>query len=85
MLQTELRRQISELQAERNGNEEKVRRDMEESEKKMRDTEALYKEQIRQHSVTICAMEEKLTKLNKKNKDYQAEIDKLKQTLAGKL
>lgn len=63
--------------------EEKARRDAEESEKKMRESEALYKEQIRQHSVTIVAMEEKLVKLNKKNKEHNAEMDKLKQALAG--
>ncbi|CAL1541605.1 unnamed protein product [Lymnaea stagnalis] len=37
-----------------------------------------YKEQIKQHSVTICTMEERVDKLMKKNKDYQEQINKLK-------
>lgn len=37
-----------------------------------------YKEQIKQHSVTICTMEETLDKLTRKNKDYQEQINKLK-------
>lgn len=42
-----------------------------------------FKEQNKQHSVTICAMEERLIKLMKKNKDYQEEISVLKKTLQG--
>lgn len=42
-----------------------------------------YKEQNKQHSVTICAMEERLIKLMKKNKDYQEEITVLKKTIQG--
>ena len=41
-------------------------------------------EQIRQHSVTICAMEERLNKVMKRNKDYQAEITQLKGALQGR-
>ncbi|XP_012938501.1 forkhead-associated domain-containing protein 1 [Aplysia californica] len=37
-----------------------------------------YKEQIKQHSVTICTMEERLEKLMKKNKDYQEQLSKLR-------
>ncbi|CAH1772597.1 unnamed protein product [Owenia fusiformis] len=40
-----------------------------------------YKEQIKQHSVTICAMEERLNKVMKKNKEYQAEITGLRKSM----
>ena len=42
-----------------------------------------FKEQNRQHSVTICAMEERLKKLMKKNKDYQDDISTHKKTIHG--
>ncbi|GFO36050.1 forkhead-associated domain-containing protein 1 [Plakobranchus ocellatus] len=37
-----------------------------------------YKEQVSQHSVTICSMEERLEKLTKKNKDLQEQLSKLR-------
>ena len=40
---------------------------------------AAYKEQINQHSVTICAMEERLNKVMKKNKELNNEVSNLKQ------
>lgn len=45
----------------------------------------VYKEQVRQHSVTICSMEERLSKLNKRSKDYQEEISVLKKNNSGKM
>lgn len=44
-----------------------------------------YKEQLRQHAATICAMEERLNKVVKKNKDYQSEIASLKANINGML
>ena len=42
-----------------------------------------FKEQIRQHSVTICTMEERLNKVMKKNKDYQSELSHMRETITG--
>ena len=39
---------------------------------------------VRQHSVTICAMEERLVKTNKKNKDLQMQLTSFKQEILGK-
>ncbi|XP_055863353.1 forkhead-associated domain-containing protein 1-like isoform X1 [Biomphalaria glabrata] len=43
-----------------------------------------YREQIKQHSVTIVTMEERLEKMMKKNKDYVDEISKLKSEKSSK-
>ncbi|GFS06405.1 forkhead-associated domain-containing protein 1 [Elysia marginata] len=37
-----------------------------------------YQEQVKQHSVTICSMEERLEKSAKKNKDLQEQLSKLR-------
>ena len=42
-----------------------------------------YKEQVRQHAVTICSMEERLAKLTKRNKDLLEESGGLKKTNSG--
>jgi len=41
------------------------------------------REQVKQHSLTICAMEERLNKVVKKNKEAQTEINHLKKTIQG--
>lgn len=51
--------------------------------KKNADDLESYKEQVRQHSVTICAMEERLSKLNKKSKIFQEEAAALKKSNTG--
>lgn len=57
--------------------------EFEEREKKYEADLLSFKEQNKQHSVTICAMEERLKKLMKKNKDYQDEISSHKKTIQG--
>ncbi|CAC5400757.1 unnamed protein product [Mytilus coruscus] len=52
-----------------------------EREKKYEQDLLSFKEQTKQHSVTICAMEERLKKLMKKNKEYQDEISSHKKTI----
>ena len=52
--------------------------------KKMEESVDCYKEQVRQHSVTICSMEERLSKLTKRNKDFQEEASTLKKSNAGR-
>jgi chromosome segregation ATPase len=61
----------------------KLQCELDNSLRKGSDSVESFKEQIRQHSVTICAMEERLNKVVKKNKDYQAEVTALKQTITG--
>ncbi|KAI0210169.1 hypothetical protein LSAT2_005102 [Lamellibrachia satsuma] len=39
------------------------------------------REQVKQHSLTICAMEERLNKVVKKNKEAQTEMNHLKKTI----
>ena len=41
------------------------------------------REQVKQHSLTICAMEERLNKVVRKNKEAQTEINHLKKTIQG--
>ena len=43
-----------------------------------------YKEQIKQHSVTICAMEERISKVMKKSKDSIEESEKYRKEIQGK-
>ncbi|XP_076472466.1 forkhead-associated domain-containing protein 1-like [Babylonia areolata] len=62
-LKTEVGTLEEEVGAERRGREEEVEG---------------YKEQVRQHSVTICSMEERLAKLNKRNADHLAEVAALR-------
>ncbi|KAK7094158.1 forkhead-associated domain-containing protein 1-like isoform X2 [Littorina saxatilis] len=50
---------------------------------KMEENVESYKEQVRQHSVTICSMEERLAKLTKRNKDYHDEMSSLKKSNSG--
>ncbi|ELT87042.1 hypothetical protein CAPTEDRAFT_113772, partial [Capitella teleta] len=59
----------------------RVRQEAGEGSKKYEEEASSYKEQIRQHSVTICALEERLNKSVKKSKDYQSEITQLKKTV----
>ena len=67
-----MRMEVSQLQEEK-----------EELSKKIEENVESYKEQVRQHSVTICSMEERLAKLTKRNKDYVEELSTLKKTNAG--
>ena len=41
------------------------------------------REQVKQHSLTICAMEERLNRVVKKNKEAQTENNNLKKTVQG--
>ena len=82
--QGELKEKIAHLESQGSSVESQLQSQKEGVEKDMQEKEETYKETIRQHSVTICAMEERLNKVVKKNKDYQAEITQLRQTISGK-
>ena len=83
--QVELREQVSQLESQCSDKERQVSKSTELSKLKYQEEIACYQEQIRQHSVTICAMEERLNKVLKKNKDHQAEITQLNSTIQGKV
>lgn len=83
MFQVELREQIARLERTKESEIQAVRVDLLSAQKKVEDGACNYQEQIRQHSVTICAMEERLNKVMKKNKDYQSEITTLRGTIQG--
>ncbi|XP_064642257.1 forkhead-associated domain-containing protein 1-like [Lineus longissimus] len=83
-LEVELREKIAELETAKAKAAEEFASEKGALECKADEDMGSFKEQIRQHSVTICAMEERLNKVMKKNKDYQAEISELKQKIAEK-
>ena len=78
ILQTQLRDQIKVLESGSSEEMERLKKELADWEMKLESHVNSYKEQIRQHSVTICTLEERLNKVVKKNKDYQAEITQLK-------
>ncbi|KAK3104566.1 hypothetical protein FSP39_005088 [Pinctada imbricata] len=79
--EAELREQIEKLGQQNEEISSKNSSEINDREKKYEEDIEAYKEQNKQHSVTICAMEERLIKLMKKNKDYQEEITTLKKTI----
>lgn len=72
-LEERMKTEVSQLQEEKD-----------ELTKKIEENVESYKEQVRQHSVTICSMEERLGKLTKRNKDYVDELSTLKKANAGR-
>ncbi|XP_059145230.1 forkhead-associated domain-containing protein 1-like [Physella acuta] len=73
-----LREEILKLEQLRIEDSEKLSSERKSLEEKFESDLSTYKEQIKQHSVTICTMEERVEKLMKKNKDYQEQINKVK-------
>ncbi|XP_041377667.1 forkhead-associated domain-containing protein 1-like isoform X2 [Gigantopelta aegis] len=80
-LEIELRDEIARLEQSRSEEIERLRAEKEELEKKFSMDVESYKEQNKQHAMTICVMEERIVKITKKNKDYQEEITELKKTV----
>ncbi|XP_013409722.1 forkhead-associated domain-containing protein 1-like [Lingula anatina] len=77
----ELRDQLAKLEAEKNAEIAELKLSRSDAAEESNKEVTSYKEQIKQHSVTICAMEERVMKLTKKNKDYQTEVTALKQQI----
>lgn len=82
-IQEELEARIKALETEKLELSTQLSSEAQDRDKKYEQDIEAYKEQNKQHSVTICAMEERLIKLMKKNKDYQEEITVLKKTIQG--
>ena len=84
-LEVELREEIARLESSRIEETTRLQTELVEKDQKLDSDVNGFKEQIKQHSVTICAMEERITKVMKKNKDYQEEIENNKKIIQGKL
>ena len=84
-VQVEYKQRIAAAGNERSEEVERLKAEISQFDAKQESAMASYKEQIRQHSVTICAMEERLNKVVKKNKDFQAEIGNYKATISGNI
>ena len=84
VLEVQLRDEIARLESARIEETTKLQTEIVEKDKKLDSDVTGYKEQIKQHSVTICAMEERITKVMKKNKEYQEEIESNKKIIHGK-
>ena len=82
-VQAELEARIQTLESEKLELNTQLSTEAQDRDKKYEQDIEAFKEQNKQHSVTICAMEERLLKLMKKNKDYQEEITVLKKTIQG--
>ncbi len=82
-LKLELREKIVQMEKQKETEIEAIRENLTTAQRQVEDGASNYREQIKQHSVTICAMEERLNKVMKKNKDYQNEITSLKSTIQG--
>ncbi|XP_022340674.2 forkhead-associated domain-containing protein 1-like isoform X1 [Crassostrea virginica] len=80
-VQAELEARIQTLESEKLELNTQLSTEAQDRDKKYEQDIEAFKEQNKQHSVTICAMEERLIKLMKKNKDYQEEITVLKKTI----
>lgn len=82
-VQAEFEARIQTLESEKLELNTQLSTEAQDRDKKYEQDIEAFKEQNKQHSVTICAMEERLIKLMKKNKDYQEEITVLKKTIQG--
>ncbi|KAJ8320668.1 hypothetical protein KUTeg_002255 [Tegillarca granosa] len=80
-LEASLREEITQLQKDKGEEWEKLTAELNEKENKHTAEIEAYKEQTKQHSVTICAMEERIVKVMKKNTDYQEEISSLNKVI----
>ncbi|XP_060586593.1 forkhead-associated domain-containing protein 1-like isoform X3 [Ruditapes philippinarum] len=91
VLEVQLREQVASLEAAKIEEVTKLTTELVEKDRKLDSDVTSYKEQIKQHSVTICAMEERISKVMKKNKEcieeaeaYRKQIQELKAELSKK-
>ena len=83
VLEVQLREEVARLESTRIDETTKLQTELIALDKKLESDVSSYKEQIKQHSVTICAMEERITKVMKKNKECQEEIESNHRTIQG--
>lgn len=82
LMEVELKDQLAKLEERMIAETGQLQEEKEELMRKNEENVESYKEQVRQHSVTICSMEERLAKLTKRAKDYQDEAATLKKSNA---
>ncbi|KAK3757836.1 hypothetical protein RRG08_049118 [Elysia crispata] len=78
MLEKELKERIQTMQKEIEDQTAMFANEKTTLEEKYQADLTQYQEQVKQHSVTICSMEERLEKSAKKNKDLQEQLSKLR-------
>lgn len=78
LMEVALRDQLAKLEERMIAETRLLQEEKDELLKKNEENVESYKEQVRQHSVTICSMEERLAKLTKRSKDHQDEVTSLK-------
>ena len=83
VLEVQLREEVARLESTRIDETTKLQTELIALDKKLESDVSSYKEQIKQHSVTICAMEERITKVMKKNKECQEEIESNHRIIQG--
>lgn len=83
-LEVTLREQITSLESSKAEEITKLTTEVMGKDSKYESDLTSYKEQIKQHSVTICAMEERISKVMKKNKESQEESEKYRKEIQGK-
>lgn len=84
-LEISLKEQIASLESSKAEEITKLTAELMEKDSKFESDLTSYKEQIKQHSVTICAMEERISKVMKKNKESQEESERYRKEIQGKL
>ncbi|XP_021372851.1 forkhead-associated domain-containing protein 1-like isoform X2 [Mizuhopecten yessoensis] len=80
-METSLREQIVALETQCAELEDKQAHEGQRQDKKYEQDIQSYKEQNKQHGVTICAMEDRLVKMTKRAKEYQDEVTMYKKTI----
>jgi chromosome segregation ATPase len=84
VLEVQLREQVASLEAAKIEEVTKLTTELVEKDRKLDSDVTSYKEQIKQHSVTICAMEERISKVMKKNKECIEEAEAYRKQIQGK-
>lgn len=83
VLEVQLREQIAVLESSKSEIVTKLSTELVEKDQKSESEITSYKEQIKQHSVTICAMEERIAKVMKKNKECLEEAESYRKQIQG--
>ena len=84
-LEVQLREQLVTLETSKIEEVTKLTAELVEKDRKLDSDVTSYKEQIKQHSVTICAMEERISKVMKKNKECMEEAEAYRKQIQGKI
>lgn len=81
ILEVQLREQIANLESLKTAEVTKLTAELVALDSKYESELTSYKEQLKQHSVTICAMEDRITKVMKKSKESMEEAEKYRKQI----